>query len=56
MRTITFKEFLTDYREYFHITEKRIVFNQAELEDIIYFFYETEDFEMNYENKTIELY
>lgn len=50
----TFKEFFNDCSAYYG--EKIISIKNSELEETIFNLYDTDDFEINYDEETIELF
>ena len=57
MKTINFKEFKKDYREYYEDDGKYLMISTySEMQEIINDLYSTDNFEMDYENEIIELY
>lgn len=52
---ITFKEFIKDYYKYYN--EKEVIIrNNSEMQDVLYELYDTDEFEINYDERTIELF
>lgn len=51
----TFKEFIKDYRNYYNEKVVRVV-DESEMQEVCYDLYNTENFEIDYEAKTIELF
>ena len=57
MKTINFKDFKKDYKEYYEDDGKYLMISTySEMQEIINDLYSTDNFEMDYENETIELY
>lgn len=54
MKSITFKEFIKDYREYYEVDEVR--FSYSDMEEILFCIYDTDNYEIDYDNKVIELF
>lgn len=54
-KEVTFKEFISDYRECYNCKEVYIR-GEQEAEDVMWDLYDTDSFEFDYENKIIELY
>lgn len=53
--TITFKEFIKDYCK--HYNEKEVIVrDNSEMQEVLYELYDNDDFEINYDEKTIELF
>lgn len=51
---ITFKQFAADYKKYYDINYVEIK-TELDAEEIIFDLYNTDKFEFDYENKTIEI-
>lgn len=51
---ITFKQFAADYKKYYDIDYVEIK-TELDAEEIIFDLYNTDKFEFDYENKTIEI-
>ena len=57
MKTINFKEFIKDYREYYNEQDKHFkIGSEEDMEDVIYDLYNVESYEVDYDRKIIELY
>jgi len=57
MKTISFKEFINNYREYYNDNSKCFnIITEEDMEEVIYDLYSVESYEIDYENKAIELY
>lgn len=57
MKTISFKDFKKDYKEYYKDEDKYLMISTySEMEEILFDLYSTDKFEMDYENEIIELY
>ena len=57
IKIVTFKRFVKDYREYYSETNKRFnIRTEEDMEEVIYDLYSVESYEVDYENKVIELY
>ena len=57
MRTVNFEDFKRDYKEYYKDDGKYLMISTySEMEEIMNDLYDTDDFVMDYENETIELY
>jgi len=57
MKTISFNEFIKNYREYYNYHSKCFnIGTEEDMEEVIYDLYSIESFEIDYENKVIELY
>ena len=54
MMTITQDEFVNDYNEYYQCNFKVVKTN--DLPEVMYNLYDTDDFEIDYDKETIELY
>jgi len=54
-KTITFKQFVKDFKDYYECKEVFIK-TESEAEEVIYDLYETDNFEFDYENKVVELW
>ena len=52
----TFAEFMDDYNEYYHTNFKAVRIYSQELPCVMYDLYDTDDFEIDYDKKIIELY
>ncbi|WP_297993877.1 hypothetical protein [uncultured Clostridium sp.] len=52
----TFKEFVDDYNDYYQTNFNVVRVNSLELPEVMYYLYDTEDFEIDYDKKIIELY
>ena len=52
--TITFKEFIKDYCKYYNEKEV-IVRDNSEMQEVLYELYDNDVFEINYDEKIIEL-
>ncbi len=52
----TFKEFIQDYNEYYQTNLLAIYTNTNELPEVMFDLYNTDDFEINYDEETIELF
>lgn len=51
----TFKEFIGDYYKYYN--EKNVViYDECEMQEVCFNLYNTDIFEIDYENKTLELF
>jgi hypothetical protein len=55
MKTLTFKQFISDYEEYYQ-EKLTTIRTESDMQEILYNIYDTDSFEMDYENKLIELY
>lgn len=55
MKNITFREFCKDYSEYYQTKEVYIA-TESDMQEVIWELYDTENFEINYDNKIIEIY
>lgn len=53
---ITFKKFDRDFRDYYNIRGNYSIRTESDLQEIIYELYDTDKFEVNYEEKIIEIY
>lgn len=57
MKTISFKEFINDYREYYNDHNKCFsIKTEEDMEEVIYDIYSTDNFDVDYEHGIIELY
>lgn len=57
MKTVSFKDFKKDYKEYYKDEGKYLMISTySEMEEIINDLYGTDKFEMDYEHEIIELY
>lgn len=56
MTSITFKQFIADYNNCYQTNYRIISTDTNNLPEIMFDLYDTDDFEVNYENNTIELY
>jgi len=57
MKTISFKDFKKDYREYYNDKKKCFkISTYSEMEEILFDLYNTDKFEIDYEHEMIELY
>lgn len=56
MREVTFEQFTKDYNEYYQCDVRFVRCSSDEVEEIIDNLYDNNDFEVNYDNETIELY
>lgn len=54
MKTITFKQFKSNYEQYYN--EKLTSIRYEELDEVIFDLFNTYKYEFDYDNKTIELY
>lgn len=52
---IKFKEFISNFQDYYQ-TKEVVVFSESDMQEICYDLYDTDNFEIDYENKTIELF
>ena len=50
----TFSDFITDYNHYYQCKFKELHLNDADLEEVIFDLYDSSDYEINYDEKTIE--
>jgi hypothetical protein len=57
MRAVKFKDFIKDYKEYYSDnSEIFTIRTRDDMQEILYEIYNTEDFEIDYDRKLIELY
>ena len=56
MMTITQDEFVNDYNEYYQCNFKVVKINTNNLLEVMYNLYNTDDFKIDYDKETIELY
>lgn len=57
MKIILFKKFMEDYKSYYNEQNDNFeIRTEEDMQEIIYDIYDTDKFEINYENKTIEIY
>lgn len=52
----TFKEFVHDYNNFYQTNLNVVKINPNEMDEVMYDLYDTDDFEVNYDEKIIELY
>lgn len=55
MKIKTFDDFITDYNHYYQCKFKELHLNDADLEEVIFDLYDTDNYEINYDEKTIEI-
>lgn len=55
MKVITFKQFTIDYKE-FYKEKLTTIRTELDMQEILYDIYDSDSFEVDYENKLIELY
>jgi hypothetical protein len=57
MKIVSFKEFIKDYMGYYNAKNNNFsIRTNEEMQEIMYDIYDTDNFEINYDNKTIEMY
>lgn len=56
MKIISFKDFINDYREYYNVHDFIKIGTESDMQEVLYDIYNTDQFEIDYENKLIELY
>jgi len=56
MKTIAFKNFIKDYREYYNECNDFKINTEQDMEEVIYDLYSVESYEVDYDRKIIELY
>jgi len=56
MKTVSFKDFKKDYKEYYNDGKYLMISTYSEMEEILFDLYSVNNFEMDYENEVIELY
>jgi hypothetical protein len=56
MKTVTFNQFVKDYNKKYNTNYSYIQTNTLDIESIISCVYDTNEFELNFDNETIELY
>lgn len=52
----TFKEFIKDYNEFYQTNLRVVNINSHEIFDVMYDLYDSDDFDINYDEKTIEIF
>lgn len=52
----TFKDFCKDYREYYQVKGRFYIPTEDDMQEVIYDLYDTEDFEVDYENEVVFIY
>lgn len=55
MISISFKQFCIDFKKYYNIDSVEIR-TQSDMDEDVYEIYDSEDYEVDYENKIINLY
>jgi hypothetical protein len=56
MKTVTFNQFVKDYNKKYDTNYNYIQTNTLDIESIVSCIYDTNEFELNFDNETIELY
>jgi hypothetical protein len=56
MKTVTFNQFVKDYNKKYNTNYGYVQTNTLDIESIISCVYDTNEFELNFDDETIELY
>lgn len=54
--TITFDKFIKDYNEYYQTNLRVININTHDIQEVMFDLYDTDDFEIDYDEESIELF
>ena len=56
MEKIVFKQFICDYNEYYNEDVVKLKIQENDICNVIFDIYNSDDYEINYDTKTIEIY
>lgn len=56
MKTVTFKQFICDYNEYYNEDVVKLKIQESDIGDVIFDIYDSDNYEINYNTKIIEIY